>query len=562
MGALVLNRENARILVPIVVIWVAVSARDEPLRRRLGHATVVGLVTAAVLLPVAVRNHAVSGEWLISTSQLGPNFYIGNHIGATGTYASLRPGRGNAARERADATDLAQEALGRALSPSEVSSYWLHRALDDISLEPGRWLGLMARKTLLVLNAGESSDTESIAEYARYSRILAVSRWWGFGVLLPLACAGLWITRHRWRALAVLYAIAASLAASVVVFYMFSRYRFPMIPVLVLFSAAALAALPRSRPERRAWIPPVLIAVGTGLVAHLPLTASSNDTHFNVGSALVRLGRPADGIPWLREALVLSPGDEETQFNLGVALTQAGRTAEAIDVFTMMTATHDDDARAHAALGALLRATGKPAEGLARLARAVRLQPQNASARVNYGVALWEDGRRDEAIAQYQEAVRLAPDDAIAHNNLALGLHQVGRIPEAIPHYDRALALKPDYAEAAANSGLALAASGDAGGAIARLEAALRAQPTNFGIHANLGDVLASIGRMDDAIAHYRLAVGHAPSSVTDMLSVLDRLARAYRKADRPAEAEAIERQARTLAEAAGRAAAKGQGGK
>jgi hypothetical protein len=42
-----------------------------------------------VLLPVGLRNLAVGREFHLTTSQFGPNFYIGNHAGARGTYESL-----------------------------------------------------------------------------------------------------------------------------------------------------------------------------------------------------------------------------------------------------------------------------------------------------------------------------------------------------------------------------------------------------------------------------------------------------------------------------------------
>ena len=56
-----------------------------------------------------LRNRVVAGEFHLTTSQLGPNFYIGNHPGADGSYRPLSFGRGDALREREDATRLAGE---------------------------------------------------------------------------------------------------------------------------------------------------------------------------------------------------------------------------------------------------------------------------------------------------------------------------------------------------------------------------------------------------------------------------------------------------------------------
>ena len=46
-----------------------------------------------------------------------------------------------------DATELAEYAVHRTLTPAEVSSFWTHRALDFITSDPGAWLALMARSS-------------------------------------------------------------------------------------------------------------------------------------------------------------------------------------------------------------------------------------------------------------------------------------------------------------------------------------------------------------------------------------------------------------------------------
>ena len=152
---------------------------------------------ALVLGPVVARNYAVSGGVYLTTSQFGPNFYIGNNPGADGSYAPLRFGRGSPEFERLDATELAERAAGRPLTPAEVSGYWTSRALDFIRRDPGAWLALEARKAVLLVNAAEMIDTESQESHAEWSwplRLLGPLT--HFGVLVPLAVAGVWLT---WR---------------------------------------------------------------------------------------------------------------------------------------------------------------------------------------------------------------------------------------------------------------------------------------------------------------------------------------------------------------------------
>ena len=250
MGAFTLNRENARVLYPIVALWLLVYFRETPLKTRAAWVAVFTAAVAALLLPVGLRNYHVSGDFLISTSQLGPNFYIGNHAGAHGGYEALVADHGNAAFERDDATRLAEEASGRPMSPAAVSDYWLGRALHDIRSEPSAWLALAGRKLLLTINVVEAVDTESIEVHADYSPVLRVLLWFNFGIIFPLAVLGAWLTRDKWRRLAVLYATFVGLTLSVAIFYVLARYRYPIVPVVLLFAGAAVSAIPQSRLAR------------------------------------------------------------------------------------------------------------------------------------------------------------------------------------------------------------------------------------------------------------------------------------------------------------------------
>ena len=110
IAAFVLNRENARVLFPVDRRLAVARLPGRPIAppRRRGSA-VFAAASLAVLLPVGFRNYRVGGEFLVSTSQLGPNFYIGNNPHASGTYEPLVPERGDPLFERDDATRLASD---------------------------------------------------------------------------------------------------------------------------------------------------------------------------------------------------------------------------------------------------------------------------------------------------------------------------------------------------------------------------------------------------------------------------------------------------------------------
>ncbi|MFQ5417443.1 MAG: ArnT family glycosyltransferase, partial [Myxococcota bacterium] len=187
VAALVLSRENALVFAGVLVPWLFVRSRHDGMRRfALPALFVAGM--AMVLLPVALRNWQVAGEFHLTTSQLGPNLFIGNRPGADGTYAPLVPGRGDPKFERRDAKELAERASGRELTAAEVSDFYVRRVVEFVRSEPVEWAALMARKLALTFNAVEVVDTVDPYTHAESSLPLRVSGWvFHFGVLGPLA---------------------------------------------------------------------------------------------------------------------------------------------------------------------------------------------------------------------------------------------------------------------------------------------------------------------------------------------------------------------------------------
>ena len=88
-------------------------------------------------------------------------------------------------------------------------------------------------------------DTESQESYAEWSWPLRFGGWFGhFGVLIPLAALGMFLAWPERRRLAILYAMTGIYSVSVLLFYVFARYRLPLVPFFMLFAAAALCRIP------------------------------------------------------------------------------------------------------------------------------------------------------------------------------------------------------------------------------------------------------------------------------------------------------------------------------
>jgi tetratricopeptide (TPR) repeat protein len=537
LGALSLTRENALVFVVIFGLWAirpaatAVRARAATVAVASGSRRialfVVGL--AVVLLPVAVRNYAVGGGFYLTTSQFGPNLYQGNHPHADGSFAPLRFGRGAPEFERQDAKELAEHAVQRPLTPGEVSSFWTDRALDFITAHPIDWLALEWRKLLLLVNATETLDTESQESYAEWSWPLrALGRVGHFGVLFPLAVLGAvlaWPLRQR---VAILYAMTMAYAASVLVFYVFARYRLPLVPLLMLFAAVVseirLTPVPASDVAGAA---SVVLGSGVrriGLVAAAVVTAAVGSnwpmlskplmraiTETNLGAALQEDGRTADAIAHYHRAIDIQPDYAPAFNNLGVALRASGSVDAAIDAYQHALSIAGDYPDAHYNLANALLEKHRPTEAAAHFDIALQSIPDSAGIRNNLGVALLAAGKPEDAIGAFRAAVAADPQSAAAHRNLGDALVSAGQAAEGIAELRRATAVEPGDAAAHYDLGSALLEQHDLDQAVVELRTAVRLSPT-AAAHNNLGIALGSQGQLDAAIGEFRRALAIDPS--------------------------------------------------
>lgn len=499
MGGLALTRENALVLIAVILVYAVAQSGSAWFRRFPAQAAWFLAGLAVVLLPVAARNYAVGGGFYLTTSQFGSNLYIGNHPGADGTYAPIRSGRGAPEFERQDAQQVAEQAVGRALTPGEVSSYWTGRVVAYVTSQPVDWLALTARKVALLFNAGEMLDTESQESYAEWSLPLRLGSFVGhFGVLVPLAACGLFATWSDRRRLWLLHALAFAYAASVVLFFVFARYRYPLVPFLLLYAAAGLVTPFDSQPRSfRAW----LLAQGWRSWRPAAVTAA-------VVAAAIFANWPILSVGLMRAI---------TETNLATALQAQGRFDEAMTHYQRALAHRDTYAPAYNNMGTALRAQGKHDEAIAHYRRALELRPEYPDARFNLANAELAKGRPGAAIEQFRAALRREPDSVETHTNLAVALEASGDTAAAIAEFREALRLSPRVSRSHRNLGNALANAGDAGGALEHLSQAVALDAGDADAHYDLGSLLLQLERFAEAAAQFEAVLVINPRSAEAM---------------------------------------------
>lgn len=378
LGVLALFRENALLLVPFLLPLVWRQARG--VRAFTVRALMFLAGMALVLAPVAVRNGLVGGSWLPTTYQGGVNFFIGNNPSADGTYRPIVPGKQTPTLERREPARVAEQELGRPLAPGEVSSFWLHRALGWAREHPMDFARLQLRKLGRFFDWYEQPDA---VDYYWVRGISPVYRLplIEFSTLSVLAVAGLWMSRRKLPRFAPCLLFALGWMSTTIAFFIFSRYRLPLVPAILPLAAIPLAgAWDAWRERARGWVFGALGLVAACALSLIPYAPRMDLVHYNLGRLADERGDEAGASAHYQAAYDVDPKNFLACLNLGNAAVRRGDWPTALRLFREAQALEPQSDDAEANLGGALFATGALDEAAAHFARALRLNPQNTVA--------------------------------------------------------------------------------------------------------------------------------------------------------------------------------------
>lgn len=508
----------------------------------LTRTALVFLGAAVTILPVTLRNRLVGGEWVLIATNGGVNFYIGNNPQADGIAAVVPGTRADWEGGYEDTHRIPEQELGRRLTEGEVSAYWFNKGWAWIRSHPGAWLRLTLHKLRLFWVPHEIPNNQPIHFFAGLSDIAPLFVL-GFPAAAILGLAGLATLRDRWRAWSLPVLFGAITMATVVVFFCPARYRLPVVPILLLLTAAGVVRLPalwRSRRRRAlGTYAAVAAAVAGFMVGNRPGAAWARQeegrAYHNLGAHYARLGqddpsqRPL-ALDYLSRAAELRPTDPYLRFSIGTWLTLFDRADEAGPHFARAVALLPTYAEARQSYGDWLLARGRMEEAVEQYQAALELRPNWVDTRYRLGRALARVGQMAAAAEQFERVVRQQPDALPALFDLATALVRLDRPADAVRYYREVLRLQPGHVGAAQRLARTLFQLGQVAEAIAVLEAGLRQSPDNAPLRADLAGLL--ISTTDAALRDSARAVALAEEALglgaARDVPLLDTLAAAY----------------------------------
>ncbi|MGC9399906.1 MAG: ArnT family glycosyltransferase [Anaerolineae bacterium] len=224
-------------LLPLVVVWI--GGYPANLRRR--SLTILALITTAglILSPWFIRNYAVHGEFVLTSTNGGLNFWIGNHPQATGEY--IFP------------TRIDQELVMRVVDWPEPQRdrFFYKQGLQFVRHHPDQFLGLLGKKLFYFLffrpNIGSNYASAQIP-FFEWVKIGFVLSWL---VLLPFAFLGVLHGSIPRQQLVLLTMPLTISAVTSILYFVGTRFRTPVDSIVIIWASCGLLYLFERRRLRR-----------------------------------------------------------------------------------------------------------------------------------------------------------------------------------------------------------------------------------------------------------------------------------------------------------------------
>ena len=395
-GLVCLLRPQALLLVPALALWAATLPRRPWLP--------LLLAAAATIAPATLHNARAGGELILVSDNGGVNLWLANTGPVSGTFATSDPAFGDIAAQARSAQAVAESRAGHPLKPGEVSSWLSRAALSEIATHPGVFLQRVGQRALALVESFETDVTCFPAVeigLVPALRVLVLP----FGVLLGLWAAAGWLGARPARAPRLPgLAVALMVVGTALLFFHYSRFRLPLVPLLAIGAAASWDRL-RAAPVGRARLAGAAAAAASVAALSLLPAPHQPTTRANAWASIgnVRLshlqGRDVAAVEQAlaeaERALAESPGFVRAELLAARACLPLGRLDEAQRHVDAVLAAEPDypQALVQLALIKALDAPDNPHRDLAG-ARALleRLRPMAAQdPSIAEGVALLEE---------------------------------------------------------------------------------------------------------------------------------------------------------------------------
>ena len=220
IGFAALVRPTILLLIPIFFFWIFIKLVRERKKLIVGISGILlGLIIS--ISPCTIRNYLCNSKLTLVSSNGPVNFWIGNNPDANGTYG-FSP-YANILREKMEKTG---------------QDLWIPDALNFIKKQPEQYFRLLLKKFCLFWDSYESPDNDVVIDRIKnHSPLLRLPFILSWGIIIPLGIGGIFLSlRKWWKKSILLYMTIIGYTGAVVLFFIQSRFRIAIIPLLIIFA--------------------------------------------------------------------------------------------------------------------------------------------------------------------------------------------------------------------------------------------------------------------------------------------------------------------------------------
>ncbi len=369
------------------------------------------LGVSIILGGVTLRNKVVGGEWIFICAQSGLSLYAGNNPDANGIFENpefIRPTHGG---QDEDQKIVAEAIAEKKLTASQVSQFWRNKAISFITEQPLAYLVLLKSKFLVFFTETERAHDIDLILQQNWRKKFDFNP---FYVIMPLALVGLAAALFNRKDTAFLNLLILSQLTTTLIFFLTTRHRASLLPVLIIFQSYGIFWLFEKIKQKN--VKPLSLTLGFLIIflllfepQHLDSKTITFLRHAKSGPVYEQMQDYESAKDEYYKALEIRPTDSNTLYNLGTAYLLDENLVKAEEFFL----------------------------------KALKVCHYNVDALFNLGYIYEQKGNTPAALKTYLNVLEYQPQSLDIHYRLAHLYHYCGDCQNAHHHYSTIIKRQP-----------------------------------------------------------------------------------------------------------------------
>jgi 4-amino-4-deoxy-L-arabinose transferase-like glycosyltransferase len=412
LGYISLIKPNFILMFLAFLLLTIYNYRKEALR----YAASIILSYLIIILPVSIRNYAVSGSPVLISAYSGLAFYAGNKQGAKPYFEGLPISTSVTSLYRV-VSNYIQEETAVKMSPNEISNYYYKKALNYILHNPYNWIKLAFNKILLSLGNYEQEANYSYdLEENPFKKFFIIP----YSIIIALAIMGL-IVSEKNKMIAIIFIPVGVVYFTLAMLYMIPRLREPAIIFLSIFAGIFLDyIILRNISNRRRILlitfSAAILILSLNIKPPYPYDLRCNE-YVQYGLAYMQIKNFNKAEYYFKKAIDVEPKYYKGYASLGLLYKNLNQDQKALENYKLALRYAQNDAETHNNIASIYFRNNNIEMAEKHLQKAYELNPYHASILYNMAILKLKLGNKQEAAYYYDRALRYgAIDNAKLYN--------------------------------------------------------------------------------------------------------------------------------------------------